>query len=300
MSTVTSSPTRVADVARQVERLEEHLGDDHRRAEVDEDAAVQVLARRRRGGGSRRRLAAPMAAPSARRVHVDDVGADGDVHGDRHAEARAGGEDAERAVRQPGVEDGLADRGAEPARRRGARDGLVEEAPGLLGHAEAAGGQRGGDILRGRAVIGELEVVDDAGAVHRHGREDAAAHEVDDQRAEADLDRMRAHAQHDRRAGAVARGDGAAPRRADRGRRGCRAGASRKSADPHARRRRRAERGGGDLAAAAAPAGRCGRGARSIGAAERGARRARHRAFAARGVARRCVAPAAPARPARR
>jgi hypothetical protein len=50
--------------------------------------------------------------------------------------------------------------------------------------------------------------VDDAGAVHRHGRHDAALHQVDDERAEADLDRMGAHAEDDQASLAMARRDG--------------------------------------------------------------------------------------------
>ena len=99
-----------------------------------------------------------------------------------------------------------ADRGAQAGGGAGG-DGAVEKLAGLARHAEVTRGERGGDILRSRAVGGELEIVDDAGAVHGDGGEDAAAHEVDDQRAQSDLDGMSPHAEHDGAAAPVALGD---------------------------------------------------------------------------------------------
>src|SRR3989454_8967402 len=83
----------MAEVAGQVERLHEDLGEDHRRAEVQVDAAgeprhhageqVEVAQTAETDGGA---VGAGM--------HVDDVGPDRDVRGHRHPGARGGDEDA--------------------------------------------------------------------------------------------------------------------------------------------------------------------------------------------------------------
>ena len=119
MSTVVRSPTGWPDVPRQVERLDEHLGHHDRRAEVDVDAAVEPRRRRRRGAGSR--AGSPRRSPRRRhRVHVDDVGADRDVHRRGNAGARRGGEDARPPMRQARRSDRVAD-GAPEAHARARR-----------------------------------------------------------------------------------------------------------------------------------------------------------------------------------
>ncbi len=105
---------------------------------------------------------------------------------------------------------------------RGLADGAVQETSGLLGHAAASLAQTGADVLRRRARKGQLEVVHDAGAVHRHRRDDTALHQIDDQRPEADLDRVGAHAEHDATAGAACGRDRERPRHAARAPPGCR------------------------------------------------------------------------------
>src|SRR5581483_8789373 len=64
-------------------------------------------------------------------------------------------------------------------------------------HTERAALEAGPDVLRRPAAPGELEVVDEARPVHRDRCEPTARDQVDDERPEPDLDRMRAHAEHD-------------------------------------------------------------------------------------------------------
>ena len=110
---------------------------------------------------------------------------------------------------------------------------LVHLAPGLLGHAEGAVLEPGGDVLGGRAEAGDLVVVDRRRAVHRHVRDDAAPHQLDEHRGEPGLHDVAA--EHDDDAALAARGggDGARPRRgsrAPRGRRAARGGTRAKRA----------------------------------------------------------------------
>ena len=57
-------------------------------------------------------------------------------------------------------------------------DRAVEQRPGFLRHAEAAGSERLIDILRSRAGQSNLEVVDDPRAVGGQGRHEPASHQV--------------------------------------------------------------------------------------------------------------------------
>src|SRR5207245_903883 len=75
--------------------------------------------------------------------------------------------------------------------------GAVQDLAGLAGHPEGAALEARADVFRGSAVPGELEVVHQAGAVHRHRGEAAALDQVDDRGPEPDLDRVRAHAEDD-------------------------------------------------------------------------------------------------------
>src|SRR4029434_362653 len=74
-------------------------------------------------------------------------------------------------------------------------DRLIDEGAGLLAHAEAAVLQRRRDIFGRLAHESELEIVMHACAIKGKGMNNAALHEVDDQWAETDFDRMGAHSQ---------------------------------------------------------------------------------------------------------
>ena len=83
--------------------------------------------------------------------------------------------EADAGVRRSRRDQVLGDRlaEAEPLADAGV-DGAVQDRPGLLGHAEAPGTERGVDVLGRGAADGDLEVVDDAGAVQRQRRDEAA------------------------------------------------------------------------------------------------------------------------------
>ena len=86
-------------------------------------------------------------------------------------------------------------------RPRPARDAVVDravqQAAGLLGHAEAAGTERFVDVLGRGADQRDLEVVNDRGAVGGDRRHEAALHQVDQHRTEPGLDHVRAEAPDD-------------------------------------------------------------------------------------------------------
>ena len=69
---------------------------------------------------------------------------------------------------------------------------LVHPAPCLLPHTEAAVLQRTGDILAGAAQIGQLKVVDAAGAITGDMGDDAPLHQLDQVAGQAVLDHMSA------------------------------------------------------------------------------------------------------------
>ena len=104
-------------------------------------------------------------------MHVDDVGADGDVHRRGQPEPPGRREQADRDVLRPPLgqmtSDGRAE--AEPV-RVAAHDRAVDLLARLARHPEGARAQAGGDVLRGLARHRELEVVHDARAVEGEAR----------------------------------------------------------------------------------------------------------------------------------
>ena len=87
-------------------------------------------------------------------------------------------------------------------------DRAVQQPPGFVRHAEAARTERFVHVLRGRARERQLEVVNDRGAVGSERRHEAALHQIDDDRAEAGLDDVRAEAPEHAVAPASRRDDG--------------------------------------------------------------------------------------------
>jgi hypothetical protein len=77
-------------------------------------------------------------------------------------------------------------------------DRAVDLFTGLARHAEGPGAEARVHVLRGPAGHRELEVVNEARAVERQPRDEAAVHEVDEDRREADLQDMGAQAPEDR------------------------------------------------------------------------------------------------------
>jgi hypothetical protein len=112
--------------------------------------------------------------------------------------SRRGREDAALPEGQARPQDRLADGAPETDLRRGPiAGGAVQELARLPRHAEGAVVEAGADVLRGSAAPGQLEVVDQPGAVQGDRREAPPLDQIDDEGAEPDLDRVRAHAEHD-------------------------------------------------------------------------------------------------------
>src|SRR5437762_1498414 len=89
---------------------------------------------------------------------------------------------------------------------RPADEGLVHLTSGFLRHAEAAVAQTGGDILRRTAESSDFKVVNRGGAIHRDVADDAASHEIDEERREPGL--YNVAAEHNEDAALAARGAG--------------------------------------------------------------------------------------------
>ena len=200
MSTVVRSRTGWPDVAREVERLHEHLGQDRRPSRGSRRrrrrAAPTTPASRRKS----RRLPSPIAAPSALGCMwmMSVPIATWTVAGmpARAAAARM----LVRRNRQAGpasmaVADGAPE--AHGRRRRPPRVARLRNSPvsrAMPKRPRSSPGPTSSDV---RPAPRELEVVHEAGAVHRDGGEPPALDQIDDQRPEPDLDRVRAHAEDD-------------------------------------------------------------------------------------------------------
>ena len=132
------------------------------------------------------------------RVLVDDILAKADMDRDGDAEAVSRGENARLAVRKVFFLDhasgGLAQA---DAIARGLRRGGVEAA-GFVPETELAGADVARDALASLSDQGELEIVDHAGAVERDVGEQAALHQVDQQRGVALAQDVRAAGEEDR------------------------------------------------------------------------------------------------------
>ena len=198
----------VPEVAGERHRLQEDLRQHHRRSHVQVHAAPaqpRDLAREEPEVEVRR---AAEGAGVAGRVHVDDVGADRDVHGRAQAEPPGRRQEARVQVARRGAarREVAADRGAEAqAVAVPLDDRAVHLLARLARHAEGPGAEARLDVLRGPPGHRDLEVVHDAGPVERDRGHEAALHEVDHHRREADLDDVGAEApDHGAAAGAGA------------------------------------------------------------------------------------------------
>ena len=184
-------------VTGQVQRLDEHLGQDHGGSNVEVHTSVEP------GDDRGQKVKIPQAGRPDRRpvrtgMHVNDIGSDPDVNGGRKVEPRGRREDRQPPARQAVAQYGIADGTAQPGLAGCAiADGAVEKQTRLAGHAEAAVLEAGRHILGRGALIGELEVVNDPGAVHGDRGHDAAFHEIDQDGAQPDLDDMGAEADDD-------------------------------------------------------------------------------------------------------
>ena len=199
----------VAQVAGQIESLHKDFGQYHGRAEIQIDSVRQA------GHDFGETVEVPQAGLTnggtiGAGVHVNDVGADGHVYGDRDVEAGTGRQDTQFAVGVATSGDVTPQGLAEPQIfLRSLSDDPIEYGPSLLGHAEAPLVEPRAHIFGSFAGRGEFEVVDDARPVERDRSEDPPLHEVDDHGRESDLDRVGAHSQGDTAPASACLGDGA-------------------------------------------------------------------------------------------
>src|SRR5688572_20160489 len=99
-------------------------------------------------------------------MHVDDVSADGNVHGEWNPESMRGNRKTERRMRRILTREVCTDRLAQtlPCLVT-ATDHVVQDASGLFSHAEPARAQRFVNVLGRRAGKRDLVIVDDPRAV---------------------------------------------------------------------------------------------------------------------------------------
>jgi len=191
----------MGDVSGHGEGLQVDLGAHHRRADVQERAFLQArdalgedqeVAVGGRTGGGRVEVG----------VLVEDVLPDRHVHRHRHAQAHARRQHARLAEGELAFLDHAPDRLAEADSCSGRGDGRFVDPARFLPQPELAGAHVAGHALAGPADQGQLEVVDRPGPVQRHVREQAALHEVDQQRPVARAEHVGPAAEHDGAAGA--------------------------------------------------------------------------------------------------
>src|SRR6266404_1188540 len=133
-------------------------------------------------------------------VHVGNIRADGEMYGDGDTKFVSGGQHA--GVGIGNIDHGVVEKlagGFAVAETCAHGDfcDLVEILAGFRGHAECACAETGFDIFGSVARESDFEIVDERGTVHGERSDEAAAHEIDEQRAEADLDYVAADAPED-------------------------------------------------------------------------------------------------------
>ena len=114
---------------------------------------------------------------------------------DRHRDAQlpARRQQAQAPVGQPALDDHRPDRLPKaPVLLRPVANRPVDHAVRLLRHAEGTVGECGRDVFRRRAHEGQLEIMDDAGAVHGDRGDDLALEHLNEERAQTHFDDMRA------------------------------------------------------------------------------------------------------------
>ena len=108
---------RPAFVARDRDRLQEHLGQHHRGSAIQVDAALEPRDRTITKYLKSRRLRFADRRARRLRMHVDDVGADRDMRGQRDLQPPRGGRHADLRKRRARLVQVLADRLAEAEAR---------------------------------------------------------------------------------------------------------------------------------------------------------------------------------------
>ena len=121
-------------------------------------------------------------------MHVDDIGAEGDVHRSRKASPICTGEDTVGAELEARARNFPTHDFPEPttlARRDLCR--LIEEGASLLCHSEASIREACANIFRGAARHRQFEIMNDRSAVGGERGENSLAQQIADERCETDF-----------------------------------------------------------------------------------------------------------------
>src|SRR6266436_4568415 len=173
---------RKAEIAHNGDGFQENHGKQHSGAPIEIDASGMHLLHQ---GAKETEIEVRGGAEGGAvggAVHVGDIGADGDVHGDGDAKFVSSGQDAGACVGDIdyGVVEELA--GSFAVAEAGAHGDfcdLVEVFAGFRGHAEGAGAETGFDVFGSVTDESDFEIVNERGAVHGDGGDKAATHEID-------------------------------------------------------------------------------------------------------------------------
>src|SRR5262245_43172818 len=112
-------------------------------------------------------------------MRVNDVATDADVGGDRHAQPPTGSRHAQMSKRTIVLLDGSADRFAQTLAAIGRLKDDVVESTRFAPQPELSAANPFRDVFAGAATGSQLVVVDDAGTVGGHVRDQAAFHQID-------------------------------------------------------------------------------------------------------------------------
>src|SRR6266852_9622403 len=133
-------------------------------------------------------------------VHVRDIRADAEMN--RYGNAVFVGSNEDAAICVLDIDDAAREKlsgsfAVADANALGKFGELVDVLAGFGGHAELAFADAGFDVFGSVAGEGDFEIVDERGAVHGDSGNEAAFHEVDENRAEPDFDDVASDAPKD-------------------------------------------------------------------------------------------------------
>src|SRR5690349_14238287 len=181
--------------------LQENLREQNRGAPVEIDAAWMHQLGHRAEQTKIAMRGVPESRALCRRVHVWNVGADGQVHGHRNSPLVRRRKNARFRVfclddtTVQKLSGRLAIANANALRQLG---NFVQVLAGFFGHSEFAFAQCGLDVLGSVSCERNLEIVDERRAVHRNSRNEASIHQVNQDGSESYFDHVPAHAPQNR------------------------------------------------------------------------------------------------------
>lgn len=183
----------IAEVTGDGEDFEEDFWHDDRRANVEDDSALEFRDDRGELLEIEIRRLAQHAAVGGRML-MNNVRTNGDVDGNGDVAHDTLVQNAQFPITELAGDNSFTERAprADALFHAGGQR-LVHEPPGFINHPKAAVIESALNVLAGLADISQFKIVDRARAVERDGAEDAALDEIDEHRVEAAFDRVRAH-----------------------------------------------------------------------------------------------------------